>query len=223
MPLKIVGVTHIIDEAQWANRLHEDFEPEIVVSTRVYSVGALRLLAVGVEPSLNRPIICRKTRSKSVQDRGAKVKDIEVLREGSIYFRYAGQTRAIAYSELAAMLADQERKRIQTVMQTLKVTEEVGMETAGVVNGEKPSALRPIFESPEAGVSVVTSIENAAQSNSVEGASPNKTYFVPEVRLDESSDHSSMLNPVTLRLSYPDSCNLRFSRREASRHDQHYG
>ncbi len=74
-------------------------------------------------------------KSFEARDRqGGKVKDIEVLREGSIYFRYAGQTRAIGYTELTTMLADRERKRIQAVMQTLKVMERVGLENTGVVN-----------------------------------------------------------------------------------------
>jgi predicted HTH transcriptional regulator len=50
-PRKILGVGHIVDEAQWANRLREDFDPEIVISTRIYRVGTLTLLAVGVDPS----------------------------------------------------------------------------------------------------------------------------------------------------------------------------
>jgi hypothetical protein len=133
-PRLIVGVNQIIDESQWANRLREDFDPEIVVGTKVYTVGAAQLLVVGVDPSPNRPVICRKSRSKPVTDKDGKVKDVEVLREGSIYFRYAGQTRAIGYTELTALLADRERRRIQAVMQTLKVMERVGLENTGVVN-----------------------------------------------------------------------------------------
>jgi hypothetical protein len=132
-PRQIVGVSQVIDEAQWANRLREDFDPEIVVSTRIYAVAALQLLAVGVDQSPNRPVICRK-RSKPVRDKHGNLKDIDVLREGSIYYRYAGQTRTIGYTELTAMLADRERRRIQAVMQTLKVMERVGLENTGVVN-----------------------------------------------------------------------------------------
>jgi schlafen family protein len=133
-PRRLVGVTQIADEAQWANRLREDFDPEIVISTRVYRVGTSQLLAVGVDPSPNRPVICRKSRSKIVSDKDGKTKDVEVLREGSIYFRYAGQTRAIGYTELMEILADREKKRIQAVMQTLKVMEQVGLENTGIVN-----------------------------------------------------------------------------------------
>jgi hypothetical protein len=141
-PRAILGVSQLIDEAQWANRLREDFDPEIVVGTKVYEIGAMRLLAIGVDSSPNRPVICRKSRSKQVADKDGKPKDVEVLREGSIYFRYAGQTRAIGYSELAAMLADRERRRIQAIMQTLKVIERVGLENTGVVNlGEQTSNL----------------------------------------------------------------------------------
>jgi predicted HTH transcriptional regulator len=44
-PNRILGTINIIDEAEWANRLREDFEPEIIVSTRLYLVQGLELLA----------------------------------------------------------------------------------------------------------------------------------------------------------------------------------
>jgi hypothetical protein len=141
-PRLIVGVNQVVDEAHWANRLREDFDPEIVVSTKVYTLGTSQLFVVGVDSSPNRPVICRKSRSKAVTDKDGKVRDVEVLREGSIYFRYAGQTRAIGYTELTAMLADREKRRIQAIMQTLKVMERVGLENTGVVNiGEQTSNL----------------------------------------------------------------------------------
>jgi hypothetical protein len=94
----------------------------------------MRILAIGVDQSLNKPVICRKSRSKVIQDKNGNTKDIEVLREGSIYYRYAGQTRAIGYTELATMIADREKRRIEAIMQTLKVMERVGLENTGVVN-----------------------------------------------------------------------------------------
>jgi Putative DNA-binding domain len=133
-PRMIVGVNQIADEAHWANRLREDFDPEIVIATKIYAVATMQLLAIGVDSSPNRPVICRKSRSKSVTDKEGRAKDVEVLREGAIYFRYAGQTRTIGYTELAAMLAERERRRIQAVMQTLKVMERVGLENTGIVN-----------------------------------------------------------------------------------------
>jgi predicted HTH transcriptional regulator len=110
-PRLIIGINQIVDESQWANRLREDFDPEIVVNTKVYTVRNLQIFVVGVDRSPNRPVICRKNRSKQVKDKDGKVKDVEVLREGAIYFRYASQTRVIGYTELAAMLADRERRQ----------------------------------------------------------------------------------------------------------------
>jgi len=185
-PRKIVGVDHIVDEAEWANRLREDFDPEIVISTRIYRVGSLRLLAVGVDQSLNKPVVCRKSRSKSVKGRDGKVTDVEVLREGSIYFRYAGQTKYIGYAELTAMLAEQERKRIQAVMQTLKVMERLGPDNSRMVEVEQATTQPdPNVTSPP------TPIENPEPSSLANDALAQASS-VPEVRKEGLRVQSSV-------------------------------
>lgn len=133
-PRRITGVGEIVDEAKWADRLREDFAPEINIATKTYVVSGLRLFAVGLDPSPHKPIICRKSRSKQVADKDGKARDIEVLREGTIYYRYAGQTRPIGFAELSALLDERERRRMKTIMETLKAVERVGFENAGIVN-----------------------------------------------------------------------------------------
>jgi predicted HTH transcriptional regulator len=46
-PRRIVGAKGMADEADWANRLRDDFDPEIPVSIREYQLGAFTIFAVG--------------------------------------------------------------------------------------------------------------------------------------------------------------------------------
>jgi predicted HTH transcriptional regulator len=48
-PRKIVGIGNITDEAQWADRLKDEFDPEIVIASRVYVVDEMTILVIGVD------------------------------------------------------------------------------------------------------------------------------------------------------------------------------
>ena len=146
-PRKIVGSAHMADEADWANRIREDFDPELPFGIRQYLVGGCPVYAVGVAPSLHKPVICKKGRSKLVTDKKGVKKDIAVIQEGAIYFRYAGQSRTINYSELHQMLADREAQYLRKMMETLQVIQKVGLENAGVIDMSAPTS--PIFMSKE--------------------------------------------------------------------------
>ena len=104
-PRQIVGVTNEIDEAQWIDRLRQDFDPELLINIANYRVGSLNVFVVGVDQLPFRPVVCRKTRTKQ-----SKGKDVEVLREGTIYYRYAGQSRAIGHAELVQLIHDREER-----------------------------------------------------------------------------------------------------------------
>lgn len=134
-PRRIVGVTvaNIPDEARWADRLREDFAPEIVVATRTYEIGGKMLLAIGTDPSPHRPIIARTNRTKKVEKNGQAV-NAEIIRDGTIYYRSAGSTRPINYSELSVMLDEREHNRIKSLMENLKVIEKIGVQNAGIVD-----------------------------------------------------------------------------------------
>jgi predicted HTH transcriptional regulator len=105
-PRRIVGAGEIVDEARWADRLRDDFDPEIAIATKVYSLGSLNVFGVAVEPLPHRPIVCKRSRSKQVPGKDGKARDIEVIREGAIYYRYSAQTRFIGYPELMHLMAE---------------------------------------------------------------------------------------------------------------------
>jgi hypothetical protein len=146
-PRKIVGIGNITDEAQWADRLKDEFDPEIVIASRVYVVDEMRILVIGVDKAEHRPIICKKNRTKRVPDRNGVQKDVEVLREGSIYYRYAAQTRTIRYPELIAILDERERRRIKAFTDTLNVVNKIGVENTGILKMSEEKS--NIFMTPE--------------------------------------------------------------------------
>jgi hypothetical protein len=146
-PRTIVGSAQMADEADWANRVREDFDPELPFSIRQYLVDGCSVYAVGVAPSLHKPVICRKGRSKLVTDKKGAKKDVAVIQEGAIYFRYAGQSRTINFSELHHMLADREARYLRKMTETLQIIQKVGLENAGVIDMSAPTS--PIFMSKE--------------------------------------------------------------------------
>jgi hypothetical protein len=107
----------------------------------------MKVLAVGVDKAEHRPIICKKNRSKRIADRQGVQKDVEVLREGSIYYRYAAQTRTIRYPELMAILDERERKRIKAFMDTLNVINKIGVDNTGILKMSEDKS--SIFMTPE--------------------------------------------------------------------------
>jgi hypothetical protein len=139
-PREIVGVNSVIDEAKWADRLREDFAPEVVFATRTYEIAGKILLAIGTDSSPHRPIIARTNRSKKSADKDGKPVVTEAIKDGTIYYRYGGQTRPIGYSELSEMLADRERNRIKSMMENLKVVEKIGIQNVGIVDMKQGTA-----------------------------------------------------------------------------------
>jgi hypothetical protein len=132
-PRQIVGAAAIEDEAHWADRLRDDFDPEIPIATRTYAVGLLHVYAVGADPVAHRPVVCKRSRSKRVIGRDGKPRDVEVIREGAIYYRYAAQTRFIGYSELMSLMAERETRRLRTFMDTLNIIQKIGIDKAGIL------------------------------------------------------------------------------------------
>jgi hypothetical protein len=145
-PRQIVGVTHDLDEAQWVDRLKQDFDPEIPISVVNYTVKELKLTAIGCDQILNRPVVCKRSRSKVIE-RDGKAKDVEVIREGAIYYRYAGQTRNIGFSELVVLIAEREERRLKAFMDTMNVIQKVGVDHTGILKMSADSS--SIFMTPE--------------------------------------------------------------------------
>ncbi len=70
--------------------------------------GIIRILE-----SQNKPIVCKKSKPK-------------ILREGAIYFRYRGETKEIAYPELATILEKEKEKERKLWMSHIQKISDIG-------------------------------------------------------------------------------------------------
>jgi hypothetical protein len=73
-----------------------------------------------------------------VTDKKGNKKNVLILQEGAIHFRYAGQTKIIGYADLQNMLAEREARYHRKMMETLQVVQKVGLASAGVVDLSAP-------------------------------------------------------------------------------------
>lgn len=175
-PRLVVGANpaDFMDEAEITTRLRQDFSPELPFESKTYQVGALTLLAFCVEPAVDRPVICQKTRTKQTRDaQGNNPRDEVAIQEATIYYRYSAQTTPIAYTEMRALLDEREERRLRIIMETLKAVERVGYEKVGVVDATS-------FGDPAKATNLYVSKETAKSMN-----------FIDHGRFTESTDESS--------------------------------
>jgi hypothetical protein len=173
-PRKIIGIDadSLVDESKWSDRLREDFQPEIPITSHNYTIQGKSVFAVCTTRSPNRPVICRKTRTEQVSDR-AGPRDREVIRAGTVYFRYAAQTKHIEYAELAYILQDREERKMKAILDTLKAVERIGYDRVGVVDASN-------FETPGTATNLYVSRETARSLN-----------FIEKGRFTETKDEGS--------------------------------
>ena len=145
------------------NRLREDFAPEIVFATRIYEIAGKILLAIGTDSSPHRPIVARTNRSKKSANKDGKPVVTEAIRDGTIYYRYGGQTRPIGYSELSEMLANRERNRIKSMMENLKVVEKIGIQNVGIVDMKQAPPRTSIFPKKQRVVCLSSTAEDSSR------------------------------------------------------------
>ncbi|MGV8949701.1 MAG: helix-turn-helix domain-containing protein [Cypionkella sp.] len=185
-PRLIVGTdpAGFMDEADITTRLRADFSPELPFDSKTYQVGALTVLAFCIEPGVDRPVICQKTRSKQTRDaQGNNPRDEIGITDATIYYRYSAQTTAIAYTELRALLDEREERRLRIIMETLKAVERVGYEKVGVVDATS-------FGDPAKATNLYVSKETARSMN-----------FIDHGRFTETADDSSPAYLVVGRVS----------------------
>lgn len=154
-PRQVLGfpLTSLCDEADIVGHLRDSFHPEIPFSTQQYDHNGGIVFVIHVPRCANPPVICRKGRSKQVKSPDGTQKDKQVTTEGSIYYRYSAQSRNIDYAELHSLLEERERRRMQTILETLKAVEKVGYERVGVVDATalaKPEGSTTLYISKEA-------------------------------------------------------------------------
>lgn len=136
-PRLVVGVdlNSILDDADIANQLSTYFDPEIPIQSKEYTINGLSLFVLSTPCSAKRPVICKRGKNVEIVKRGA-TKTKELLAEGAIYYRYSAKSERIKYTELQGIIEDREQKKIQSIIETLKLAEKVGFEKLGFVDAK---------------------------------------------------------------------------------------
>jgi Putative DNA-binding domain len=163
VPRAICGIdlSTIIDEAKWVDFLRTHFDPVLKVEAKLYEAGNRGVLAVAVGRAERRPILCRKTVTKAVEDKKGNKKDVTILQEGMVYYRYAGQTRPIGYADMVAMLEERDAQRMRTIMENFEVMERIGFDRVGIVDAS-------LVGKPGTGTKLYMSRETAKHLNFIE-------------------------------------------------------
>lgn len=81
------------------------------ISTKTFDGKSFGILTVSV--SALKPILCKKTKQK-------------LVREGAVYYRYRGETKEIAYPELASILQKEKEKERILWMQHIEKIKDIG-------------------------------------------------------------------------------------------------
>jgi len=137
-PRELIGVKEqeIPDDVVFTNFLKEYFQPEILFESRTIELQGKKLHCLIVKPSIQKPVICRK--SKSIRTQQGKPEK-EVLREGAIYYRYSASSDEIKYADLRIMLDAERETFFKSMVDNITLLNKVGMDKAAVVDAQELS------------------------------------------------------------------------------------
>ena len=140
-PKRIAGVDpeRIPDDANWTDRLRQDFDPEIPIEIKEYQASGHFIIAIRVDRHAQRPVICKRNSTTRIEKNGRQV-DETIIQEGAVYYRQSGQTRPIAYSELQAILQERDERRLRAFLQSVQIMQTIGAERVGIVDVSKTAA-----------------------------------------------------------------------------------
>ncbi len=124
-PRRLTGMTNRrfedIDPAVVSTSLNSKFAPEIKWHQHIHGIGERRFGLIYTEEAHSKPII-------ATSDAGDDVK------EGSIYYRYRGNTGLIKHAELRDIIDGQRAKEQALWMKHLRRISKIGAENAAVFN-----------------------------------------------------------------------------------------
>ena len=120
---KISGMSNdkfsTLDQSKITQFMNACFQPQIYWKREIRKFGNVSVGILWTGESDRKPVICSKTNDH--------------LKEGEIYFRYIGETRAIGYSELIAILEGRDRQTEQLLATKVSRIAEIGSGNAGVL------------------------------------------------------------------------------------------
>jgi hypothetical protein len=139
-PRKIVGIDadNFPDGADWVNQLKKDFDPEIEIETKDYTVNEMVLIAIQVQKSRSRPVICKRDTSTQETKKG-KLVDASVLHQGIIYYRYSASSKSIDYADLSNLLAERDEQKLRSLLENIEIMGKLGLDKVGLMDATKSS------------------------------------------------------------------------------------
>lgn len=136
-PRELIGVkeNEIPDDVVFTNFLKEYFEPEILFESKTIELLGKSIHCLIVKPSMNKPVICRKSKSLVIQGKPQK----EILREGAIYYRYSASSDEIKYADLKIILDNERENFFKSMIDNITLLNKVGMNRAAVIDAQELS------------------------------------------------------------------------------------
>lgn len=123
-----------LDISAFTQIIRSSLEPTPDFSVKQINLGALKVGVIHVRPHSAKPVIARKTEGE--------------LAEGVIYYRYPGESRAISYPDLRAILDERDRSSRNAILPMVERVLELGPKNALVANlaeGTLEGGTRPII------------------------------------------------------------------------------
>ncbi|ONN27474.1 hypothetical protein XJ44_03965 [Thermosipho affectus] len=123
-PRLLIGINrekfNEIKQEKITDFLIEYFAPEIKWEMGIVDIGEKSFGYIFVKESLEKPVICRKTKEK--------------LKSGEIYYRYRGQTRKIEFSELRKIIEEYKEKERQHWINLIERIARIGPTNVALVD-----------------------------------------------------------------------------------------
>ncbi len=113
-----------IDEERISGFITEYFSPYIDWEIGSYSIENKFFGVIYIYKSTQKPVICKKDHS-------------DVLKNGCIYYRYAGRTQVIGFSELSSIIESRVKSNNDLWLEKVKAIGEAGPSNIGILNTQK--------------------------------------------------------------------------------------
>lgn len=130
-PRRLVGLTErsksqftSIDEERISGFLNEHFSPYIDWEIGTYEVEGKFFGILYIYRSNQKPIICKKDNS-------------DILKNGQIYYRYAGRTQVVEFAELSQIIENRIKDNNELWVQKVTSIGEAGPSNIGILNTQK--------------------------------------------------------------------------------------
>jgi hypothetical protein len=126
------------DQNKFSQTIRAVLEPTPRFRVASLKLDALTVGVIHVEPHTAKPVIASKTEGD--------------VAEGAIYYRYPGETKAICYSDLRAILDERDQRSREAILPMVQRLLELGPKDAMVANladGQLEGGTRPILIDPQ--------------------------------------------------------------------------